>query len=122
MKVRSITFDKHIQGINMIKELNINISKDFSKYIGGREKKIAQFSGEDFRERFLDENFDKYDRINIELDGVLGYPWDFLDETFGTMARRHGKEEFWKKFNFICANNYVTDKITYIVNNSKKEE
>jgi len=103
-------------------ELNINISKDFSKIIGGREKRIAQFSGEAFREEFLDKNFDKYDRINIELDGVLGYPWDFLDETFGTMARRHGKEEFLKKFNFISNNNYVTDKITYIVNTSKKED
>ncbi|MCK5542874.1 MAG: DUF4325 domain-containing protein [Desulfobacterales bacterium] len=77
----------------MMKELNINISKDLSKIIGGREKRIAKFSGEDFREQFIDENFDKYDKTNIELDGVLGYPWNFLDETFGNMARRHGKED-----------------------------
>ncbi len=106
----------------MMTELNINISKEFNKIIGGREKRIAQFSGEEFRERFLDENFDKYDRINIELDGVLGYPWDFLDETFGTMARKYGKEEFWKKFNFISMNNHVTDKIDHIVNASKRED
>ncbi len=36
-----------------MKELKINISKDFSKYIGGRERKISEFSGEDFRERYL---------------------------------------------------------------------
>jgi hypothetical protein len=106
----------------MMNELNINISKDFSKIIGGREKRIAQFSGEDFREKFLDQNFDKYDKINVELDGVLGYPWDFLDETFGTMARKHGKKEFFKKFNFISSNTYVTDKIFYIANASKKED
>ncbi|MBA3008727.1 MAG: STAS-like domain-containing protein [Proteobacteria bacterium] len=105
-----------------MKELTINISKDFSKYIGGREKKIAQFSGEDFRERFIEENFKDYDKITIELDGTLGYPWDFLDETFGVMARRHGKEKFWEKFNFISVNTYVTDKITYIVNHSKQTD
>ncbi|MCP3940189.1 MAG: STAS-like domain-containing protein [Desulfobacteraceae bacterium] len=105
-----------------MKELTININKDFSKYIGGREKKVSDFSGESFREQFLEENFEKYDKINIELDGTLGYPWDFLDETFGTMARRYGKKKFWEKFTLISINNYVTDKITYIVNHSKQED
>lgn len=104
-----------------MKALTINISREFSKYIGGREKRITQFSGEDFRERFLDDNFDRYDKIIIELDGTLGYPWDFLDETFGSMARRYGKEKFWEKFSLISAHNNVTDKITYIVNHSEKD-
>lgn len=105
-----------------MKELSINISKDFSRYIGPREKKIAEFSGENFRERFLDDNFDKYDRITIELDGVLGYPWDFLDEVFGVIARRHGREAFWEKIRLVSAHDYVTDKIKYIVNHSKRGE
>ena len=105
-----------------MKKLTINISKDFSKYIGGREKRIAEFSGEDFRERFLEPNVDLYDKITIELDGVLGYPWDFLDETFGVMARKLGKEEFWQKFELISAHHYVTDKIVYIVDHSKKDK
>lgn len=104
-----------------MKEVTINISREYSKYIGPGKKKIAKFSGEDFRERFLEENFEKYDRINIELDGTLGYPWDFLDESFGVIARKHGAKKFREKFSFISGNNYVTDKITYIVNNSKKE-
>jgi len=105
-----------------MKELTINVNRDFSKYIGGREKRISEFSGEDFRMRFLEENFEIYDRINIELDGVLGYPWDFLDEVFGVMARRHGKEKFWEKFNLISATSHITEKINYIVNHSKKED
>ena len=105
-----------------MREVTINISKDFSKYIGGREKKICKFSGEDFREKFLEENFEKYDRITIELDGPLGYPIDFLDEAFGTMARRYGKETFWERVTFISANTYVSDKIAYIVNHSKQTE
>ena len=106
----------------MMKELTINISKDFSKYIGGREKKIAEFSGEDFRERFLEANIDRYDKINIELDGVFGYPLDFLDEVFGVMARKLGREKFWQKFKLVSVNNYAMDKIVYIVNHSKKDE
>ncbi|MBU1344494.1 MAG: STAS-like domain-containing protein [Proteobacteria bacterium] len=105
-----------------MKEVTINISKDFSRYIGGREKRIAKFSGEEFRIQFLEKNFDLYDKINIELDGTLGYPWDFLDETFGVMARRHGKEKFWQKFNLISANTYVTEKITYIVDHSIQQD
>jgi len=107
--------------MDAIKEITINISKDFSRYIGPREKRVAKFSGEDFRARFLEENFKQYDRIHIELDGTLGYPWDFLDETFGVMARKHGKEKFWEKINLISANHYVIDKIAYIVDHSKKE-
>jgi hypothetical protein len=103
-------------------EITINISKDFSRYIGGREKKICDFSGEEFRERFLDDNFTRYDRIHIELDGVLGYPWDFLDEVFGGLARKYGKDRFWEKINLISEHNYDTDKIEYIVNHSVKEE
>ena len=105
-----------------MKEVTINISKEFSKYIGGGEKRLSQFSGEDFREKFLEKNFEKYDRIKIELDGTLGYPIDFLDEAFGTMARRYGKETFWERVALISANTYVSDKIAYIVNHSKQED
>lgn len=106
----------------MLKELTINISKDFSKYIGGRKKHISEFSGEYFREKFLEENFIKYDQITVELDGVLGYPWDFLDEAFGGIARKYGKKKFWEKFILLSDNDYVTSKISYIVNHSKKEK
>ena len=104
-----------------MKELTINVKNDFNRYLSGREKKIADFSGEDFRMRFLDDAIDLYDRINIELDGVLGYPWDFLDEVFGVLARRHGKEKILGKINLISQNNYVSEKIIYIVTHSDKE-
>ena len=104
-----------------MKEFTINIKNDFNRYVGGREKKIAEFSGEDFRMRFLEGAIDIYDRINIELDGVLGYPWDFLDEVFGVLARKHGKEKILEKINLVSQNNYVTEKIIYIVTHSEKE-
>lgn len=112
----------NMTGTIKMNELTINISKDFSKYIGGREKKISQFSGEEFREVFFDDNFEDYDRVTFELDGVLGYPWDFLDEVFGSLARQYGKEKFWDKIRLVSAHDYVTNKIEYIVNHSEKEE
>ena len=48
-----------------MKEMTINISKEFSKYIGGPKKRFGKFSAEEFKEQFLDENFEKYDRIKI---------------------------------------------------------
>lgn len=104
-----------------MKELTINISKEFSKIIGGREKKVSDHSGEEFREKFLEENIKNYDRIIVELDGVLGYPVDFLDETFGTMARCLGKKKFNEKFRFISNHTHVTDRINFMVNHSGKE-
>lgn len=104
-----------------MKELTINVKNDFNRYVGGREKRIAEFSGEDFRMKFLDEAIDLYDRINIELDGVLGYPWDFLDEVFGVLARKHGKEKILEKINLVSQNNYVAEKIIYIITHSEKD-
>ncbi len=101
-----------------MKEFKINIGKDFSKYIGGREKKISEFSGEAFREKFMDPNFENYDKIHIELDDTLGYPWDFLDEVFGSVAKQYGKDLFWKKINLVSRETYVIDKIKYIVDNA----
>ena len=105
-----------------MKEMTINISKEFSKYIGGPEKRLGKFSAEEFREQFLNENFEKYDRINIELDGTLGYPIAFLDEAFGSIARKYGKEMFWEKIRFISRDTYVSDKIAYIVNHSEQTD
>jgi len=105
----------------ILKVLTINVCRDFSRILGGRERQISEFSGEEFREQFLDNNFEVYDKITIELDGPLGYPVDFLDETFGVMARRYGPKAFWEKFKFVSRNTNVTERITYMVNHSQKE-
>ena len=87
------------------------------------EEKWTEFSpGFPFEYFFLDDNFNRFDRIHIELDGVLGYPWDFLDEVFGTIARKYGKDKFWDKIDLISDQDYVTSKIEYIVNHSEIEE
>lgn len=102
-------------------ELTINVGNDFGKILGGREKGISPCSGEEFRERFLEKNLDQYDSIIIELDGPLGYPVDFLDETFGKMARSLGKKKFREKFTFVSHTTFVTEKIDYLVDHCGKD-
>jgi len=98
-----------------MKEITVNIGKEFSKYLGGGKKGIVKYTGEEFREIFLDPNFDLYDKITIELDGVLGFPWDFLDQSFGELSRKHGKDMFFKKIHFVSQNTYVIDKIKHMI-------
>mgnify|MGYP001077612533 CR=1 FL=1 len=96
-------------------EITINIGNEFSKLLGGGKKGVVKYSGEEFREEFLDNNFETYDRINIELDGVLGYPWDFLDQSFAELARKYGRAAFLEKINFIARDSYVIDKINHMI-------
>lgn len=101
--------------------MTINIAKDFNRILGGAERKIQDYSGEEFREDYLEKNIDKYDRIIIELDGVLGYPVDFLEETFGVLAARMGKAKFKEKFKFVSMSTFVTEKIDYLVDTVDKD-
>jgi len=85
-------------------KVNINIASDFTTTPGARKKADGDFSGEVFREKFLEDLFKipNDDRIiEITLDGVEGYPTSFLEESFGGLARRYGKERCKKKLKFI---------------------
>lgn len=90
-------------GIND-KMVIINISKDFSRTPAARYKRDGDFSGEEFREDFLEPHFednsDEY-KIRIILDGVEGYATSFLEESFGGLARKYGKEKCLKRLEFI---------------------
>ena len=82
----------------------INIAKDFSTTPGARFKTDGPFSGEEFRERFLEEHFrdPKSDfEITVNLDGTEGYATSFLEEAFGGLARKFGKSRCLKRLRFI---------------------
>lgn len=64
----------------------LSVARDFSRYPGGRFKKISQNSGEEFRERLLEPAV-KTGKITIDLDGVRGYGSSFLEEVFGGLVR-----------------------------------
>lgn len=74
----------------------INIAMDFSKNLGGRWKKLGPYSGEAFFEEILEKKYLEAKHANevlhIFLDGASPYGSSFLDQSFGTLYRKYGKE------------------------------
>lgn len=75
-----------------MKRINLSISKDFSPTPGGRYKAEGDNSGEEFRDLLLFPKFkeamEKKAKLMIDLDGCMGFPSSFLDESFGGLARK----------------------------------
>lgn len=73
-----------------------NISKEYSRILGGRWISLGKFSGEDFYKTVLEPKYLEAKNGNtkfvIELDGTTGYPSSFLDQSFGELARKYGKD------------------------------
>ncbi|MBD5314039.1 MAG: STAS-like domain-containing protein [Bacteroides sp.] len=74
-----------------------NIAREYGRTLGGRWKRLGDYSGEEFFETKLEPLFLEARRQNravtIELDGTTGYPSSFLDQSFGELARRYGKDD-----------------------------
>ena len=70
----------------------INIKKDFTDSPGGRYRSDGQFSGEEFREDYLEPLFENTDvnEIEIDFDGGFGYASCWLDEVFGGLVKKYG--------------------------------
>jgi hypothetical protein len=83
-------------------EIMIDIAKDYTTTPGGRYVTDGKFSGEDFRNQYLEKFFKNQEdvRITINLDGTEGYPTSFLEECFGGLSRKYGKELCEKILNF----------------------
>ena len=82
-----------------------SVAREFTDTPGPRYRKQGKFSGEEFRELFLEPVFKQYmlsgTKIEIDLDGVYGYPTSFLEEAFGGLARKHSVQDVLDAFSFI---------------------
>lgn len=93
-------------GVMMIKKYCI--AKEYTKNPGARYKMQGEFSGEDFREKVLEPFFKSRghnDVLEIDLDGLNGYPSSFFEEAFGGIARKYKPNEVLKSLKFICNDN-----------------
>lgn len=61
---------------------------DFTRYPGGRYKRISKFSGEEYRDDHLAPALKDGEVVVVELDGTVGYGSSFLDELFGGIVRK----------------------------------
>jgi hypothetical protein len=65
----------------------IDIGKDFTRFPSGRYKRNGATSGEEFRQRFLEDAVRNGEAILVKLDGTIGYGSSFLEEAFGGVVR-----------------------------------
>jgi hypothetical protein len=101
----------------------INIAKQFTETPGARYKTDGPFSGQLFREQFLEPLFrDAEDQspITIVLDGTAGYGTSFLEEAFGGLARDYGKERCLRRLQFVSSDEpLLIDEIKGYINESE---
>lgn len=75
----------------------IIIREDFSDSPGARYRKDGPFSGEEFYETLLEPKFLKAKeagtRLEIDLDGVWGYPSSFVSGSFGKLSVNYTPSE-----------------------------
>jgi STAS-like domain of unknown function (DUF4325) len=66
----------------------IDVGRDFSRFPSGRYAAKGSTSGEAFRNNLLVPALRKNnDKIQVLLDGTVGYGSSFLDEAFGGLVR-----------------------------------
>lgn len=65
----------------------ISIAADFSRYPAGRKVDDGPYSGELFRQNFLEPAMANESPLVIKFDGARGYGSSFLEEAFGGLVR-----------------------------------
>lgn len=106
-------------------EVKLSIAKDFSKTPGGRFERDGKYSGEEFRNNCLLPKYLEAKKIKsklvVDLDGCMGYPSSFLDESFGGLARHFAQENILDSIKFVSKDQpgLIDDIKGYIANNVK---
>lgn len=102
------------------------IVRDFSETPGPREKVQGDFSAELFVESVLNPEFQKMDsdpdlKMEIDLDGTLGYGTSFLEEVFGGTARKKGVDFVRDRIDVLSEEEpWLKDEIKSYVNDVEK--
>lgn len=70
--------------------IKIDVAADFSRTPGPRYRSEGSWSGQQFREDFLEGPIGKGESLEIDLDGPVGFTTSFLEEAFGGLVRHFG--------------------------------
>lgn len=89
----------------MLKVKKIKVS-EFSNTPKGRYYGDGEYTGQLFRETYLEPIFYEYDKIVIDLDDLYGCPSSFREEAFGGLVRalKVEPEVVLAKLEFIATN------------------
>ena len=107
--------------LTMAKQV-IDIGPDFSPFPAGRYKEDGPYTGEHFREKFL-ECFNVNENVTIHLDSTAGYGSSFLEEAFGGLVRKEKftKEKLKEKFKFVTEDTSLENEIWGYINDAEPE-
>lgn len=70
--------------------LILNIAKQFSRSPAGRYLTDGPYSGQAFRDNLLLPALQQSEKVEVQLDGALGFGSSFLEEAFGGLVREAG--------------------------------
>lgn len=102
-----------------MEEFKITIADDFSNTPGGRWKRLGPDSGEEFYDTVLLQKYEDAveagEKLHIHLDGVKSFPYSFLDQSFGELARQKGADRVNE---VVC---FHTSLFNWVVDYIKKE-
>lgn len=70
----------------------IDVGRDFSTTPGGRYRNEGAWSGQEFRETFLEPRLKERQDVIVDLDGPVGFTTSFLEEVFGGIVRLFGPD------------------------------
>lgn len=104
-----------------MREVIINIGKDFTRFPLGRKAQHGAGSGEEFRDRFLEPALqDKGAKIVVLLDDALGYGSSFLEEAFGGLVRRgYSADEVLNRIDLRTDDPSLIDEITSYIKEAR---
>jgi hypothetical protein len=63
------------------------VAQQFSRHPAGRTSRDGPFSGQRFREQFLEPSLRRREKVVVEFEGVRGAGSSFLEEAFGGLIR-----------------------------------
>ena len=85
--------------------MRLNFAKDFTDCPGGRYRIHGDFSGEEFREDFLEPCMNREGVTVVDLNGVLSFPPSFIDESFGVLVQQYGIDAVTNKLKLDLSDN-----------------
>jgi STAS-like domain of unknown function (DUF4325) len=106
--------------------IKISVLSNFSKTPGPRFIKEGHNSGEQFRNEVLEVFFKKAvaenRKLEVNLDGTVGYATSFLEEAFGGLARIYGSDKVLAVIEIISTEEeyYKDEVLEYIKDANEK--
>ncbi|WP_346400139.1 STAS-like domain-containing protein [Pseudomonas syringae] len=97
----------------------IILAEEFSKHPAGRFKTDGPYSGELFREEFLEPLIRGHERTVIYLDGARGYGSSFLEEAFGGLARQFSTPTVTELITLVSRDNTLIERINTYIKDAK---